>query len=242
MEICDTVLIRDNSLIVKSINLIELMSAITDRINQNGAKINKFTLRENTLEDVFIHIDRENATAMMLLSIILKSIKEQLRNYWILLLTVSLAPLFVFIYYLIIESSEPQYNLLLLNNDKSIEYFEKEINFGETLIKYFKESNSDSIGIPLNIKISDDQINAINLLKTHKSDALIIIPEGFSEKVINSSNDIEIEFVGDLTNLNYMISAIWANEIISSFLAELIGIPKQYTFKETSLRNIRESR
>jgi len=56
IEICDNVLIRDNSLIVKSVNLIELISAITDRINQNGAKINKFTLRENTLEDVFIHL------------------------------------------------------------------------------------------------------------------------------------------------------------------------------------------
>jgi len=56
LEICDNVLIRDNSLIVKSVNLIELISAITDRINQNGAKINKFTLRENTLEDVFIHL------------------------------------------------------------------------------------------------------------------------------------------------------------------------------------------
>ena len=56
LEICDNVLIRDNSLIVKSVNLIELISAITDRINLNGAKINKFTLRENTLEDVFIHL------------------------------------------------------------------------------------------------------------------------------------------------------------------------------------------
>ena len=56
MGICDNVLIKDNSLIVKSINLIDLMSEITDRVNQNGAKINKFTLRENTLEDVFIHL------------------------------------------------------------------------------------------------------------------------------------------------------------------------------------------
>ncbi len=172
---------------------------------------------------------------MRILGIIIKSIKEQIRNYWILLLTVSLAPLFVFIYYLIIESSEPHYNLIILNNDQNIEYFGKEINFGKTLINYFGEVGKDSIDIPLYTKITDDKTAAINRLKTHKSDALIIIPEDFSEKIINNSNDIEIEFVGDLTNLKYMIGAIWANEIISSFLAEVTDKPKQFTINEISL-------
>lgn len=55
-KICDNVKIRDNSIIIKSVNLIELISVITDKINQYGAKINKITLRENTLEDVFIQL------------------------------------------------------------------------------------------------------------------------------------------------------------------------------------------
>lgn len=172
---------------------------------------------------------------MKLLSIILKSIKEQLRNFWILLLTISLAPFFVFIYYLIMESSEPQYDLLLLNNDQAIAYYDKEINFGDTFISYFKEVNNDSFSIPLKIKIITDRVKAINRLKTHKSDALIVIPKNFSKKIINNSDDIEIEFVGDLTNINYMISAIWANEIISSFLTKITDIPKQFKVKESSL-------
>ncbi|MCJ7801214.1 MAG: hypothetical protein MUP82_02520, partial [Candidatus Marinimicrobia bacterium] len=117
---------------------------------------------------------------MRLLSVISKSVKEQLRNYWILLLTISLAPFFVFVYYLIIESSEPQYDLLLLNNDQATVYHDKEINFGETIISYFREVNSDSISIPLKIIITADREDAINRLKTHKSDALIVIPENFS--------------------------------------------------------------
>ena len=172
---------------------------------------------------------------MILLSIISKSIKEQLRNYWILLLTISLAPFFVFVYYLIIESSEPQYDLLLLNNDQAIAYYDKEINFGETLINYFREVNDDSISIPLKIKITTNREDAIIRLKTHKSDALIVIPKYFSKNIINNANDIEIEFVGDLTNINYMISAIWANEIISLFLADISDIPKQFIVSENSL-------
>ncbi|MFC1565405.1 ABC transporter permease [Candidatus Neomarinimicrobiota bacterium] len=172
---------------------------------------------------------------MILLSVISKSIKEQLRNYWILLLTISLAPFFVFVYYLIIESSEPQYDLLLLNNDQDIVYYEKEINLGETLISYFREVNNDSISIPLKIKITADREDAISQLKTHKSDALIVIPENFSKNIIHNANDIEIEFIGDLTNLNYMISAVWANEIISSFLDKISDRPKQFIVKESSL-------
>jgi ABC-2 type transport system permease protein len=139
------------------------------------------------------------------------------------------------VYYLIIESSEPQYNLLLLNNDQATVYHDKEINFGETLISYFREVNNDSISIPLKINIIADREDAISRLKTHKSDALIVIPENFSKNIINNANDIEIEFVGDLTNLNYMISAVWANEIISSFLAKISDRPKQFIVKESSL-------
>jgi len=169
---------------------------------------------------------------MRLLSIISKSFKEQIRNYWILLLTVLLAPFFVFVYYLIIESSEPSYDILILNNDKSIEYQNNKINIGQTLIDYFNEQDIDEIEIPLNIKIAMDKQVATKRIKTHKSDVLIVLPSNFSQKILKNSNDIEIEFIGDLTNTNYMIGAVWAHEIISSFITDITDIPKQFTIKE----------
>jgi ABC-2 type transport system ATP-binding protein len=55
-KICDKVNISGNTMIIKSRNLIELVSEITIKIKEHGFKINKITLRENTLEDVFIHL------------------------------------------------------------------------------------------------------------------------------------------------------------------------------------------
>lgn len=55
-QICENVNVSDNLLILKSKNLIESMSDITSEIKQHGFKISKITLRENTLEDVFIHL------------------------------------------------------------------------------------------------------------------------------------------------------------------------------------------
>jgi ABC-2 type transport system ATP-binding protein len=56
LEICGQVILTGVSLTIKAKNLIESVAEITNRIKEQGAKINKMTMRENTLEDVFIHL------------------------------------------------------------------------------------------------------------------------------------------------------------------------------------------
>jgi ABC-2 type transport system ATP-binding protein len=55
-DICDRVDVNGTALVLKSKNLIESVSEITARIKERGFKINEMTMRENTLEDVFIHL------------------------------------------------------------------------------------------------------------------------------------------------------------------------------------------
>jgi len=55
-QICDNVKISKDSLIIKSKNLIELVSEITSQIKRANFKIKEMKMRENTLEDVFIHL------------------------------------------------------------------------------------------------------------------------------------------------------------------------------------------
>jgi ABC-2 type transport system ATP-binding protein len=47
---------HDSTLIIHSKNLVEAIPEITNKITSSGLNINKVTLRENTLEDVFIHL------------------------------------------------------------------------------------------------------------------------------------------------------------------------------------------
>jgi ABC-2 type transport system ATP-binding protein len=56
LKICEQVKISHSTLIIKSRNLIESVSGITREIRKQGFKIKKMTMRENTLEDVFIHL------------------------------------------------------------------------------------------------------------------------------------------------------------------------------------------
>ena len=177
---------------------------------------------------------------MKLLSVINKCTREQIRNFWILILTVSMAPFFVFIYYLIIESSRPHFDLLILNQDKGIQTMGASINYGDLLLKSAEEFENDTTEIPLSIKKSDNKQAALKRLRTQKSDALVIIPENFSEVIhypdlVNDTINAEVEFIGDLTNISYMVSAIWANEIFNQYMQELTQENKPIKVKETSL-------
>ncbi len=56
LGICEQVNLTGTTLIIKSRNIIESVSEITNRVKEQGFKINEMTMRENTLEDVFIHL------------------------------------------------------------------------------------------------------------------------------------------------------------------------------------------
>ena len=177
---------------------------------------------------------------MKLISTIKKSFKEQIRNFWILLLTVSMAPFFVFVYYLITEASKPQYDLLIVNLDEGVELLSEKVNYGETLVQAAQSIEKDSLGIPLKFRIAQNRANATERLKNKKADVLIIIPKDFSNSIhslsTNESNtSINLEFIGDLTNVNYMIGAIWANELFNNLLFETTQKKKLVNIKETSL-------
>jgi len=52
----DSINITDYSIFIKSKTIVEKIAMITEVLNQNGLTIKKMTLRENTIEDVFIHL------------------------------------------------------------------------------------------------------------------------------------------------------------------------------------------
>src|SRR5512133_3360899 len=118
---------------------------------------------------------------MKVLSVIIKSLKEQLRSFWILVLSLSMGPFFIFVYFLIIESSKPQYNLLIVNTDTGINANGQQTNYGENLISFFKSANIVITSTPFVVEKVASQNEGIEKLKNKKADALIIIPESFSQ-------------------------------------------------------------
>lgn len=55
-EICDQAYVSGTTIVIKGRNLIELVSEITGVVKEQGLKIKNISMRENTLEDVFINL------------------------------------------------------------------------------------------------------------------------------------------------------------------------------------------
>ena len=173
---------------------------------------------------------------MKIISVIIKSFKEQYRNFWILLLTVSLAPFFVFIFYMFSVDYEPNFKILFLNKDQGIE----STYYGNQLVKSFDNFQYDTMLIQFNTKEVKDRIDAENKLKNKKSHVLIIIPEDFSKSIHSIKNKtnlkaLDIEFVGDITDSNYMLAAILAWEAINDFVINATESEKILSLKETAI-------
>lgn len=179
---------------------------------------------------------------MKLLSIITKSLREQLRSYWLLLLSLSMGPFFIFVYFLIIESSQVHYKIQIVNNDKGVTVNNQIINHGRLMVSYFVSTIADTSSVPFEIEVVPSRELSVDAVKQRKVDALIVIPDSFSsalQKRINQINDSisvpEVEFVGDLTNTRYLLSAVYANEIINEYTLDATHAQRTVIVKETAL-------
>jgi ABC-2 type transport system permease protein len=151
-----------------------------------------------------------------------------------------MGPFFIFVYFLIMESSKQQFNVLLVNNDRGILIGEQTISYGNDLTKYLKTFKVDSIAFPLIVNELTDKSIGMESLKNKKADALIIIDSSFSQslqkrKLGDPTSVVNIEFVGDLTNTNYLISAVWANEIVNEYALQATNNKRIVVLKETAL-------
>jgi len=172
--------------------------------------------------------------------IILKSLKEQIRSYWILLLSLAMGPFFIFVYYLIVESSKASYDIVFVNNDRGVTLDGKTINYGSHIIDFFSAARPDTFDIPFHTSVAGNIKEGGSLLRDRKADAMIIIPETFSTRLADKTEDsrspgVPFEITGDLTSINYLISAIWAGELVNEFLLEVTRTQRIAEIKETAL-------
>ncbi|NQV41162.1 MAG: ABC transporter permease [Candidatus Marinimicrobia bacterium] len=172
----------------------------------------------------------------MIWAIFTKSVKEQLRNFWILILTLSMAPFFVFVYFLINEASQPHYQVRMLNLDEGFHVLGEEINLGDDLLPELQTYIGSVDNIPLSLKSSESRVGAIKEIESHKAHVLVVIPPDFSQTILaDSSTTPVIEIVGNLTSTGYLISAVWVGEMLNDFMAQQTGRGRLFVVQETAL-------
>jgi ABC-2 type transport system permease protein len=172
-------------------------------------------------------------------SVFIKSLKEQIRDYWILLIVILLAPFFIFVYYLMIESENPEYDIILVNQDKGISLTTPGINMGDSLVIYLGEVSQQYNELVLRFHLEDNRDLAISRLKAEKGDAALIIPDNFTSSMLsdplNRNKPSIFELIGNITDMQYIIGAVLTEELFNSFLVDITGFKMPVQFKETKL-------
>jgi ABC-2 type transport system permease protein len=177
---------------------------------------------------------------MKLWNVITKSFREQIRSCWVLLLTLLMGPFFIFVYYLIVESSKTSYDILVLNKDAGVAIQGQQVNFGNAFFATIDSVKGEKAELPFTAKKAKKLELAIDAVKKKDADLLIVIPDSFSyilaARVYDSSRvAIPVEIYGDLTSPKYLITAVWANECLNDYIYKKAASEKLISVKETAL-------
>lgn len=171
--------------------------------------------------------------------VFLKSIREQIRDYWILIMIIVMAPLFIFLYFLMVESETPVYDVVVVNHDKGIQMTGFSLNLGDTLLSYAEMIRLEEGAIELHYTRASDRETAIEQLQKQKADVLVVFPENFTASIVPSQSPdqavAQIELMGDVSSMEYLIGAVWTEELINRFVREVSGIRLPVTWKETTM-------
>lgn len=145
---------------------------------------------------------------MKLIASIIKSLKENIRNWKILVMTLLFAPFFLILMNLFYGGSPAVYKVGLLNYDKGISSIEL-----TTTLKNYKGQTGSKM-FKLNSISSDSELNS--KIKEKELDIGISIPADYSQKLTNgdSNHPSTITFYGSTSNYNYTIAAVIADDII----------------------------
>ncbi|MFC2137693.1 ABC transporter permease [Bacteroidota bacterium] len=176
---------------------------------------------------------------MKIISIIRKSIKEQIRNFWILILTVSIAPFFVIIYNLIDEGFTQSYKAAIINNDTLTSVERTQGYHANNFINYVNYNEEKEEGPVLSFQLYTSLDKAKLKLKDKEIDLILVIPKNFSQSIENikqsDTSKIDIEFIGDLTDYNYLMAAIWTHNYLYGFISYETGIDQPLNLIETGI-------
>jgi ABC-2 type transport system permease protein len=172
---------------------------------------------------------------MRMLSVFRKSLREQLRGIWMLLLMLSMASFFVIMYWLITGGGSTTYGVLTINNDAG-----SDLAGGEQAIKAMQGMTYANGQPILRVIRVTDRTEAEEKLRTREAAALIIFPYDFSRALVSARQagapiTASVMFAGDLTNPYYTVVSVMAITAVDNYIQAAVGQPRAVEFKEEPL-------
>jgi len=176
---------------------------------------------------------------MRWLDVFVKGMKEQIREFWILIMILVMAPLFIAIYYLMAETEDPEYRVIMVNRDRGTQHPGGTYNLGDSIVSHARLLSQIPEMSMLKIRSDSSREHAIELLRNKQADVLVVFPEDLSQAVLSSPGSgsvaARLELVGDVTRMEYIVGAVWSEELINQYVLQAAGLRMPVSWTETTL-------
>lgn len=176
---------------------------------------------------------------MKLLSVFRKTVIEILRDPLALSLSLVFAPVFVLLYWLWFpQGGSTTYDLLVINNDLGAVSAGAPVNYGDGAVQALQELTYSDGKPMLTVQVFTDRGEAENRLRSRDAEALILIPEDFSQAFLTvegESGEATVTYIGDLTNPYYPIALTLSGAVLDDYIRTAAGITSPIRFEEIAL-------
>jgi ABC-2 type transport system permease protein len=179
---------------------------------------------------------------MRLLNMVIKCYREQKRDLWVLILSLSFAPLFVGIYYLMTGGTgSTSYSVLVINHDQPVQASSgASLTAGEQIIQGLRALSYKNGSPLLKISQTDDQPGAESQVRDRQAAVLLIIPQDLSATLSayragDKTASTQVTVKGDLTNPYYTVASVMVLTVIDSYVTDATHAPRPVLLKEVPL-------
>jgi len=158
-----------------------------------------------------------------------KSTIENLRDWKILILILTLAPFFVVLMYFYFGDAAVTYRVVFLNHDEGATTADGATwNGGDFLISELKKVQYPDGKNVLKIDRGEDMAAARRRLMDRSADLIVEIPEGFTRVLLEykagkKPAPVVVKTIGDPANVKYIMAAAWCDSIAAKYAAEMTG-------------------
>lgn len=162
---------------------------------------------------------------MRIWSFLKKSLKENLRDWKILVITLIMAPIYVLITFATVGNSNPSYNVIVYNQDQGIQMEDGGIvNMGLDSVNALKNASYPDGSHMFKVVLNADQKTNEKKLKDRDAELLLVIPADFSrvlqENLLSANQSVaKMTLYGDESNPKYAIARILVDTTIYNLIA-----------------------
>ncbi|MBN1192035.1 MAG: ABC transporter permease [Dehalococcoidales bacterium] len=169
--------------------------------------------------------------------IFVKTLKEQIRSGWDLILSISLAPFIIVIYWVFLGSGAGlTLNVVVVNND--LQSGTPQACSDEVIKDLISLKNADGTYV-LHIKEVDNATAAEDKIKDRQAIAAIVFPDGYSKEIQRvrenggiMSAEVSAVIIGDQGNPYYALVSAFVVSELESYVMKATGQQMPFIFQE----------